>query len=255
MIDSEIVINEKECLPVNRLNKQQIDWFKDATARERDTFLAKGEAGAIELLDADGMMKVYAPAIRGHIIGEPKASFDEARHYAEVRLHPLQIRANLNGEPVDEHALGITGFHGEFVQQAREENLRFKQIIHLGSELAHCNGLLPAHLLETLQSIVGENREQLQEHLPLFLLDEEEEDGHVGQLGFNDSVAKDQAYGFLVCAETPVPQVFNREQAIGDWDYTATWWFYDETIERIWAQARAWCQAYLVRRREVALQV
>ena len=238
---------------MRRLNKQQINWFKNATSRQRDAFLAKGDPGAIELLDAEGLKKVYAPTIRGVIIGEPKASFDEACDYAEVRLLPLQIRA-LSGEQVDEHALGIDGFHSQFVQQARGELLKLEHIIHLGSELAHCEQIIPDRLLQNLQSIVGENRSALEEYLPLWLLDEEEEDTEQGQKHFLDVIARDQVFGFLAYATTPIPMVFNGQDVHGSWTYTTGWWFYDETIERIWSQARAWRKAYLCRTHQAALQ-
>ncbi|WP_067517718.1 hypothetical protein [Endozoicomonas ascidiicola] len=236
---------------MQRLSKKQINWFKSATAKERDSFLAHGEAGAIELLDANGMMKVYAPAIRGHIVGEPKPSREEATHYAEVRLHPLQVRAVLNDVRLDEKALGIEGFHSLFVQQARGDFLKLETIL---PELAHCEQTLPVTLLLELQSIIGENRKELEEYLPLWLLDEEEETPEQGQKNFLDVITRDQVFGFLVYATTPIPQVFNGQEVHGTWDYTTGWWFYDETIERIWAQARAWRKAYLERKRQVAFE-
>ena len=239
-----------------RLNKTQIDWFSHAEPKERDIFLAGGEAGAIELTGFDGEIKVWAPAIRGHIVGEPKTSIEEAKEYARHRLGPLQARAVLYGSQLDEHALGIDGWNGNAYQQAQNEQLKLGKIIHLGSALAQCEDSLTEELETTLTSIIGQNRVQLEHHLPLWMLDPEDEDPETGPRAFIEACARDQSYGFLVEAVTPVPQMFyqNFEEGIGDWSYTARYWFYDETIERIWEQARAWRVAYMDRKRQEAMQ-
>ncbi|AMO55968.1 hypothetical protein GZ77_07310 [Endozoicomonas montiporae] len=219
-------------------------------------FLAAGEAGAIELMGFDGEIKVFAPTIRGQIIGEPKTCRKEAESHARHRLGPLQARALLYGTRLDEHALGIDGWNGKSHGQAKEEQLQLGQIIHLGSVLAQYEDRLDRELERTLTGITGQNRVQLEHHLPLWLLDPEEEDPETGSKAFLEACARDQSYGLLVEAITPVPQVFldDYKVSVGDWSYTARYWFYDETIERIWEQARAWRVAYMDRKRQEAMQ-
>ena len=213
---------------MKKINKTQIDGFDCEKPKEKDIFLSGEEQKDIQIIGSDGEVKICSPAIGEH----------EAIKYARLKL-------GLFGEIV----FGIYGCDGNIFNHKQKEHLKIGKNICLGTELAHCEKCLTAELETILTGIVGVNRVEIENHLPLWMLDTEEEGPETGVKGFIDFCSKKQYFGLLVEAITPVPLLFfsNSGFFAGDWNYTAHHWFYDESIDRIWEKAQAWRVAYINR--------
>ncbi|MET4817793.1 hypothetical protein [Endozoicomonas lisbonensis] len=222
---------------MQKLTKNQSQWFKQASTKEQHAFMRKGPAEVANYWNTESEKETFAPVIRGVLIGNPIDSASNALTLAEKELHKLKQQEL---PTLDERTLGIDG---ECVKQAEvcyDKELRIDGILHIGSLLA--TDVFESRwldgLVESFADHLSDDPEYLQESM-LPLQPKTEEDAE-----FNECLAEHLHFhnfqGFALKASSPVKKYDSCDSASFSWGHVRFAWFYGESFEEAFNLAREW---------------
>jgi hypothetical protein len=217
-----------------RLTDKQVAWLKQATPEQVEAFIVQGDPDSVTLYNFTTHEETHAPTLRGLRLSGSYKTEQEA--YAEAVSFKKKLQAK-DLPALDTSDGSVHHQNARVMGEADQAGLGtcLEVVFHLGTMWPCDVGSFDSFkdkFLDDLDMAVKDLGKSMGLKKSLLAYAKEVGDYEA----FREFCFDNGLHGFLAQARTPV----RHEQGHFSWGRTTSKWFYAETFEDLWAQARKW---------------